>query len=207
MLFFKSTLALATAVALGAAALPAAAVLVNPAIEYTTATTLTDSRAFTLGYQFTISSPMSINALGYWDDGKTNNHQVGLWTTGGTLITSATVLGTDTLVGHFRYADITDILLPAGSYVIGGEFLGNNDALPFDAQGVTRLPGVTWDHDLQLIGGGLNFPTVNTGGGYGDNGILQVTFSVGNDVVPAPMPLALIATGLLALGALRRRAR
>ena len=55
---------------------------INPMVEYNTASTLTDSRPFTLGYEFTTSVPFQLNALGAWDDGLANNHQVGIWTSG-----------------------------------------------------------------------------------------------------------------------------
>ena len=84
------------------AAAPAAhAIPITAAVEYTTAGTLTDSRPFTLGYEFTTSGPLNVNALGYWDDGLKNNQQVGIWDSVGTLLTSTTVLGTDFLQGHF----------------------------------------------------------------------------------------------------------
>jgi hypothetical protein len=173
---------------------------INPAIEYTTASTLNDTWAFTLGYQFTTSVALSINALGYWDDGRGNNHQVGIWNSGGTLLLSTTVLGSDPLTGHFRYDSITPFSLAAGTYVIGGEFLGNGDSFTRNPMGVNTMPGYTWGEDRQLAGSGLNFPTDSTNG-YGPNGILVVDFSVGGGSVlsnPEPGTLVLMLSAMLA---------
>jgi hypothetical protein len=51
---------------------------INPVVEYSTASTLVDSRPFTLGYSFSTSVTFNLNALGAWDDGLGNNHQVGI---------------------------------------------------------------------------------------------------------------------------------
>jgi hypothetical protein len=177
-----------------------------PVVEYTTTGTLFDTRPFTLGYRFTTSVPFNINALGYWDDGLGNDHQVGIWTNGGALLVSTTVLGTDPLTGHFRYHSIPTYALAPGTYVIGGEFLGNGDPFPSSASGLIIQPGFTWNTDLQLFGAGLNFPTVDTGGGYGNNGILAANFSVGEGAaIPEPGTCLLVAAGLLLTGLRSRR--
>jgi hypothetical protein len=164
------------------------AATVNPAVEYTTVSSGSDSRPFTLGYEFTTSVNFTVDALGYWDDGLVNNHQVGIWDTSGNLLVSTTVLGSDALTGHFRYHSISTFSLLAGTYVIGGEFLGNNNLFPESATGLTSVAGYTWITDLQIYGAGLNFPTVSTGGGYGDNGIFLADFSVNGSTAAVPEP-------------------
>lgn len=180
---------------------------INPIVEYTTTSTLTDSRPFTLGYKFTTSLNFTIDALGYWDDGLQNNHQVGLWDTSGNLLTSTTVLGTDTLSGHFRYHAINTYALAPGTYVLGGEFLGNNDPFPYLANGIVSLPGYTWVQDEQLYGSGLNYPTVTLNGGYGNNGIFMADMSVNGSTVPEPatVTLTLVSMALLAGAKWRRK--
>ena len=181
------------------------AATINPAVEYTSSSTLTDGRAFTLGYQFTTSVALTVNALGYWDDGLGNNHQVGIWNSGGTLLVSTTVLGADPLTGHFRYDSISPVSLAAGTYVIGGQYLGNGNPFPSNATGLTTVPGYTWDKDLQQQGSVLTFPTVSDGS-YGTNGILVVDFSVGGSSPSAPEPatLGLMLSGILAGVGFRR---
>jgi hypothetical protein len=164
------------------------AATVNPAVEYATVSFDVDSEPYTLGYEFTTSVNFTVDALGYWDDGQVNNHQVGIWDTGGNLLVSTTVLGSDALTGHFRYHSIPTFYLAAGTYVIGGEFFGNNDPFPEDATGLTSVAGYTWITDMQLHGAGLNFPTYSTSGGYGDNGIFLADFSVNGSTAAVPEP-------------------
>ena len=97
---------------------------INPAVEYSTVVTDFDGHAFTLGYKFTTSTTLDVNALGYWVDGQGNNHQVGIWNSVGGLLASTTVLSTDVVVGHFQYHSIPDLILAPGTYTIGGEFFG-----------------------------------------------------------------------------------
>jgi hypothetical protein len=180
---------------------------INAAVEYATTGSETDLRPFTLGYEFTTSTNLTINALGYWVDGMGNAHGVGIWDTSGNLLVSTTVQTTDPVVGHFQWGSIANYSLSAGTYVIGGEFLGNDDPFAYEAQGVTSIPGYTWVTDLWSLGSGLNFPTVGSGGTYGDNGIFVADFSVGSSAIPEPATCLLIAPVLLGLGALRRKFR
>jgi hypothetical protein len=182
--------------------------VINPVVEYTSTSTLSDDRPFTLGYEFTTSTNFDINALGYWDDGLGNNHEVGIWNSQGTLLVSTTVLGTDPLTGGFRWDLLSsDFLLVPGTYLIGGEYLGNGNPFPNGASGITALPGYTYVTDEQSQGTGLIFPTFSSGGGYGDNGILAADFSIGS-TVPEPSAVALLGSILaVAMYFLRKKIR
>ena len=186
----------------------AQAIVITPAVQYTSTNTLFDFLPYTAGYTFSLSAPVTVNALGYWDDGRANNHQVGIWDSSSALIASTTVMGTDLLVGNFRWGAIASLTLNAGQYTIGGEYLGNSDTFPNQATGVTTIPEYTWGVDKQLFGAGLNLPTSGPFG-YGQNGILVANFSVGsndgsNDV-PEPITLSLLGAGLAGIGMARRR--
>jgi hypothetical protein len=199
-------LATATALAIGAAG-SAQATTITPAVEYTSSTTLSDFRAFTLGYMFSLSAAVTVNALGYWDDGLGNNHGVGIWNSSNALVVSTDVLGTDPLVGHFRWDPIANVTLNAGTYTIGGEFLGNGNPFPAFATGLTTIPQYTWVTDEQTSGAGLQQPTFSTDGSYGQNGILAADFSVasGGSATPLPAALPLFGAGLGLFGLLARR--
>ena len=104
---------------------------ISPAVEYTsTQDPLKDPLPRTLGYMFALSASVTVNALGYFDDGLGNNHQVGIWDSSNGLIAYTQVLGTDPVLGHFRWGSIADVILTPGLYTIGGEYLGNGDHVP-----------------------------------------------------------------------------
>jgi hypothetical protein len=137
------------------APIPVTATPFNAAVEYATASNTGDPNPLTIGYQFSTSVPFVIDALAYLDDGAGNNHQVGLWNSGGTLLVSTTVLNTDPIQGHFQWDSIPLYSLAPGTYTIGGEFLGNFDQWPNNAQGVVTVPGFTWDRSVyHFLGGG-----------------------------------------------------
>ena len=187
---------------------PATAAVITPAVEYTSTNTLTEGAPYTLGYSFTLSSAVTVNALGYWNDGLGNNHAVGIWDSSNTLVATTTVLGTDPVVGHFLWGSIADTLLAAGQYTIGAEFLANNGSttFPSGATGLTTISEYSWITDEQIFGAGLNLPTTTTNGGYGANGILLANFSVtATTSVPEPISITLFGAGLVGVGALRRR--
>jgi len=181
---------------------------INPAVTYTSTSTLSDSRPFTLGYEFTLSSSVTIDALGYWVDGNDDNHDVGIWNSGGTLLTSTTVLSTDPVTDNFAWDPISNLILGPGTYTIGGELnqTASDNNFPANAQGITTIPSFTWVADEQIEGTGLNDPTVIVGG-YGSNGILTVDFSVGSgsSVPDGASTFGMVGGAMLMLGALRRR--
>jgi hypothetical protein len=112
-------------------------------------------------------------------------------------------LGTDPVTGHFAYQTLgTDYFLAPGTYIIGGEYLGNNDPVPVDAIGVNALSGYAYVRDQLLQGGGLNFPAISVNN-YGSNGLLAVDFSVAP--VPEPSSVLLLVTLLVGVGLTLKR--
>jgi hypothetical protein len=177
------------------------ALVIDPAYEFSSNGTVSDSRTFTLGFKFSLSSSETVNALGYTTIGFTSPQQVGLWDSSGNLLASTTIAPGDNPVGHFDWDSVVPLTLAAGTYTIGGTFDGGVG--PVNPSGVTTIPGYTWISDEQSLGTGLNYPT-NSFNLYGPNGIPQANFSVS---VPGPIPGAGLPAllGILAYGVLRRR--
>jgi hypothetical protein len=103
-----------------------AALAVSTAYKFTGGTSLEvgDEINGTGGFEFKVSGPILVTRLGFWDrdeDGLIQEHSIGLFDLGGTLLASAVVGpgASDALDNGFRYADITPYLLNPGIYRIG----------------------------------------------------------------------------------------
>jgi hypothetical protein len=91
----------------------------------TTAVPLADAVG---GWSFHIASPLTISALGLWDEGGrplSIDHQIGLWTITQALLVSAIVTNASTPVasaspnGRWLFTPIDPIQLQPGDYVLG----------------------------------------------------------------------------------------
>jgi len=169
------------------------------------------STGFSMGYLFEVTANVQVVGLGAFDfqeNGLAISHEVGLWTSTGTLIASTTVQGgtASALQGHFRYESIAPVTLTAGRfYVVAAAKSGLNDryasldVAPFEA------PGITYVEDRHLFTNALAMPTISqglTGGWFGGNILLA-----DQAAVPEPASLAIWGLGALGcvIGAYRRR--
>lgn len=149
-----------------------------------------NNQGFTLGYEFTVSQTITVDRLGFYDegnDGLVTAHDVGIYDLCGTLRTSGTVLsGTgSTLNGNYRYVSVTPVVLAAGTYRIGAVVFngGSNDRF---LRGVTT---VATDSIVTYVRGKINngvaalqFPTLDaTSTGLSEKGCFgpNFTFSPG----------------------------
>jgi len=102
----------------------------------------------TLGWSFSVSIPVDVTALGYFDatgGGLHDAHPVGIFDVAGNLLTSATVpMGTaGSLQGGFRFVPDSYVLQP-GNYEIGAYANATSlDPFLLSEHGSQTSPGVT----------------------------------------------------------------
>lgn len=171
------------------------------------------------GYEFSVSSPLEVTAMGWIDLGNnglaSTGHQVALWTTGGTLLANVSIpQGTAaTLDNGFRMVALgSSVLLSAGNYVIAGinaPLVGGD----FAQVGTAASPMSVLSNNAAISyvaprAGFGAFPFLPPGNNNAGvlTGYIGANFSVQPVSSPAPEPtaLALAAAGLAAV-LLRRR--
>lgn len=84
-------------------------------------TTFNNGFGFSVGFSFTATSAVTIDAVGYFDEGSLQkSHTVGIYDSTGNLLASAAITG-GTLTGFFDYVSIAPLTLTAGdTYQIMG---------------------------------------------------------------------------------------
>lgn len=153
---------------------PAALCAQHAAVNFATTTNASQfGVGFVVGYQFTVSAPITVTALGaLLGDAKSTpvfgalpaSMEVGLWDNTEKLLVSATVSETDRLSGHFNYAPVSATeLTPGVQYTIAGLVAGGQSVLSNVPHLVTG-PDVTYVGPKSLVSNVLAFPAKNVGG-------------------------------------------
>jgi hypothetical protein len=177
----------------------------------------------TLGWRFTVTSPITIGGLGLFDvgkDGLANSHQIGLWTSGGISLTSTTIttanstpFASTSTAGNWRSTPIIPLALLPGDYVVGAFYRLNDADHVFQLDRafpgtVSTIPGITYVEARSVTGSSFAFPSTSnsgagvTGGFFGPN-----LFTVAAPPVPEPKTYAMLMAGLGLLGFIARRRR
>ncbi|MCC9602271.1 DUF4082 domain-containing protein [Stieleria sp. JC731] len=145
-----------------------------------------------------------ISQLGFFDhnaDGLLASHEVGVWNSSGTLVTSAIVpSGTSAqLVGQWRMVEIASIRLKsAETYLIGAQVFGDRYVFNGENGVYDDAVGPVSPGGSLTNGSGLNFPTNPTGGRFNANATISA--------VPEPSSFVLlVATSCVVFGKRRRR--
>jgi hypothetical protein len=106
------------------------------ALNSVVASTHSLNNDWSLGWEFTLNNNINVTNLGVYDqngDGLTSSHDVGIFrVSDGALLTSTTIVTTDTLDSGFRYKPVSNTLLTTGqSYRIAAVYtLGGTDQYP-----------------------------------------------------------------------------
>ena len=126
---------------------------------------------FTLGFQFTVNSTITVTSLGAFDsglNGLVQSHEVGLWDSASNLQTSTTVDAgvADPLINQFRYKAVAPVVLNPGTYRIGAVWLdgSDNNTFPGDANsGFATASQITFQQNSFIEGAVLTDPTTLDG--------------------------------------------
>lgn len=182
-----------------AVALVAAPASADVAWEWSTTTNSGTAGSYSIGAQFNITASYTVRYLGFYDDlgdGLTQSHAVGIWDSDQNLLTTATVVSGDPLIGHFRWAAVTPIVLQTNdNYRIAA--VTGSENYSWGNTGFFTDSRVVYVRSAYTPSNVLVFP-----GGFDSNiGYFGPNFSD----VPVPPTAWLLASGLLGLAGLRRK--
>jgi hypothetical protein len=209
-----------------------------PAATFTPDLFFNNVEATNIGWAFNVTSPVWVSALGYFDysefssdptngfccsplntvPGLLDDHNVGIFNSTGTLLTSADVpAGTaGTLIADSFYSTVATIELTPGEYFLLGTQQGNGgvsptDPVAFEFSSFSTLPQITALGGSYSYGGGPG--VLNFGGGsidgfqayVGPNFLASDTAPSSPSPTPEPSSFILLGSGLVSLGGFIRR--
>jgi len=221
-----------------AAPLPAAATP-SVGVDYTATGSFVCNQDCVKGYEFTVtnSTGITVTALGAFDGAQgnpsnggavadlTNSEIVDLFTTGGTLLATATVGdGVGSQVGtwwDFLNLGTAAVLTP-GTYIVAST-INNNDAAGFPISSTIVGAGITYDKsefcddtaaNNAAGSNGTSYCGLNTADFVSQSGTNNaylggnIEYTLGGDApapVPEPMTISLFGAGIAGAVAMRRR--
>jgi len=197
--------------------------MAGPVLDFTGGIAIAEQTdAQTFGWEFVVAAPITITALGIWNeqaaDGLINSHQLGLWNAiGSTLLTStvittanSTAVASSSSAGEWRFTPIVPVTLGPGDYFIGATYAAfDDDAIRLLTNAPSTIAGVTFFTSALAFGTALNVPGEAPGAAPG---IFGPNLFVGPlaAAVPEPSTLAIVGfavAGLAAFASRRLRSR
>lgn len=163
-----------------------------------------DTAGYTLGYSFTTESDILVTELGVVDqdeDGLNESHAVGLWRVSDQALLGTTTVSAGTsssLVSGFRFSDVSNITLTAGTqYVVAAFYQTFADTVIDNtrtaASGITMSSGTSF-----VLSASLEFPSDFQDRPRGNANFLFAA-------VPEPSSALLFGIGAAGLATRRRR--
>ncbi|HME43241.1 MAG TPA: DUF4082 domain-containing protein [Syntrophorhabdales bacterium] len=178
--------------------------LATPAFNFTTAANNSTDGTWEFGIDFTVNSPVTVDALEYYvGGGITQAHAVGLFNSSGTLLASTTINTSSPVSGFWGVENITPITLSTGTYQLVG--ISGSDNYTWNDIGFTVNSNLTYLGDTYNSGTTLQYQTPGfhndaTDGFWGPNMDITSTTSV-----PEPTALLLLGFSLVGLAGVRKK--
>ncbi len=174
------------------------------AVDFAEITMSSNNGNWSLGWSFTVEQPVTVTALGFYDDlqnGLTQPHDVAIYDAQQQIVVSGQVVPGDPLVSWWRWTQVQPVVLDPGvQYEIVAVTGDENYA--WEPTGFVADPQVNYLADAYRTpaGGVLAYPNGSDGivGYFGPNFLLT-------NAIPAPGALLLLAPGLMTLVGLRRK--